>query len=80
MKSFSQWLQENYSTINNPTNITKTFQGWGEGIKKGSQDKNIEYAKRIIAGEKPEVVMDGIKVNGVMWNNVMNIVQQLKSS
>jgi hypothetical protein len=80
MKTFTQWLQEYYSTIDKPSEIAQVFQGWGDGIKKAGQAKNLEYAKRIIAGEKPEVVMDGIRVNGVMWNSVMDLVQQLKSS
>lgn len=80
MKNFNQWLQEYHSTIDKTIDITQVFQGWGDAIKKSGQAKNLEYAKRIIAGEKPESVMDGIRVNGAMWNSVMDLVQKLKSS
>lgn len=45
---------------------------------KVQKNKQEEYAKRIIAGEPPEQVLQGQKPNGAVWNLVMQRVAKLK--
>jgi hypothetical protein len=70
---FKNWLTEN--TANDVKSGMDALSG---GLKHGMEEKNLEYAKRIVAGEDPNVVMQGIKINGIMWQRVMQKVAELK--
>lgn len=73
--NFKNWLQEN-DTANQ---ISNAFAGMAGGIDSGVQDMNMKYAQRILAGERPEDVLQGLKVNGHVWTSVMALVQQLRA-
>lgn len=77
MEKFNIWYENQFKNqIAN--DIHNLFSGNKEAFQANTNQKNIEYAKRIIAGEKPEVVMQGITPNGPFWNAVMQQVQALK--
>lgn len=66
-------------------NFKKWFEGldfgapikdMGGGIVEGGKQKAMDYAKRIIAGEDPEVVMQGI--GKIMRQMVWDFVKQLQ--
>jgi hypothetical protein len=50
----------------------------GAGIAAGGKEKALEYAKRIVAGEDPEVVLQGQKRGGATWTAVLHEVAKLK--
>lgn len=56
--------------------IEDMFSQMGEGVHEAAKNKQMEYAKRISNGEKPEDVLQGIKPNGAMWNEVMKYVKK----
>lgn len=51
----------------------------GSGIGEAAAERATRYAERIIKGESPESVMDGIKPDGPTWRAVMERVEQLRS-
>lgn len=75
MITFTQFL-ENQGQLQG---INGAFQGMVSGIGEQAAKKVEEYAKRIINGEDPNQVMQGIKLNGATWNLVMQKVQELKA-
>lgn len=70
---FLEWLVENTAQ-----DVKKGFDALAGAFKVGADEKNTEYAKRIISGEAPEVVLQGMRPNGAMWNAVMQKVQELQ--
>lgn len=78
MKKFIEWLQEHDAQTG--TQIKNAFKSMGDGMREGADEKATEYAKRILAGESPDVVMQGFIPNGAMWNSVMKRVQELQQA
>lgn len=74
MKNFKEWL----NLENQTPNFKGMFDGIAGGFDQAKAKKNDEYARRIIAGEDPKQVMQGIVPNGAMWTAVMNRVQELQ--
>jgi len=58
--------------------IEDAIGGLGGAFKAGAEAKALEYAKRIISGEDPNVVLQGMKPNGAVWTAVMAMVEKLK--
>ena len=75
MKTFLEWLTEDTAG-----EIKNAFDSFGGAFKQGMDEKNTEYANRILAGERPEVVLQGMRPNGAMWNAVMQKVQELQQT
>jgi hypothetical protein len=60
--------------------LKAVFDGMAGGAAQGANDKQVEYAKRILAGESPEQVMGGsFKPGGGAWNAVLAKVQELRA-
>lgn len=57
--------------------IEDLFGNLGKGIHDAADAKANEYAQRILKGEKPEAVLEGVKPNGAMWTKVMARVAEL---
>lgn len=67
---------ESNQTADQIKQVFDNLQGtFGEAAHK----KNLEYAKRILAGEDPNDVLQGLKVGGAMWNAVMTLVNNAKN-
>ena len=75
MKTFNEWLTEDAAD-----DIRYAFDGVGRGVGPAADKKVDEYDKRIIGGETPEDVLQGLKQGGAIWNSVMSKVQELKGS
>jgi hypothetical protein len=75
MKTFQEWLSEGAAD-----DIRHAFDGIGGGVGPAADKKAEEYAKRIIGGETPEDVLQGLKQGGAIWNSVMSKVEELKGS
>jgi hypothetical protein len=75
MKTFHEWLNEDAAD-----DIRHAMNSIAKGVGPAADRKVEEYAKRIIGGESPEDVLQGLKPGGVMWNSVMSKVQELKGS
>jgi hypothetical protein len=73
MKTFNEWLNEGAAD-----DIRHAMNGIAKGVGPAADNKVEEYAKRIIGGETPEDVLQGLKPSGAMWNSVMSRVQELK--
>jgi hypothetical protein len=59
--------------------VAAAFDALGSGVQQGASDKQTEYAQRILAGENPADVMQGIKQGGAMWTLVMDRAAQLQA-
>lgn len=77
VRTFIHWL-----LLRNENDTAQQVQGAFNDLrgayKQGADAKNLEYAKRIVAGEDPTVVMQGLRQGGAMWTAVMQQVEQLK--
>lgn len=73
MKTFQEFLEENMAS-----QIQGAFGALGSAITSSADQKTLEYAQRILKGEDPNYVLQGIKPNGAMWSSVMKKVQELK--
>jgi hypothetical protein len=74
MKNFNEWLKESAAT-----DTTSGMGAFKDALGSSFDEKNDQYAKRIIAGEDPHVVMSGVRVGGVMWQKVMQRVEEIKA-
>ena len=75
MKTFNEWLNEDAAD-----DIRHAINGIAKGVGPAADKKVEEYAKRILGGEAPEDVLQGLKPSGAIWNSVMSKVQELKGS
>lgn len=58
--------------------IQQGLAGFGEGVRAGSRAKAQEYARRVVAGEPMERVLEGKQRGGAMWQAVEAEVAALR--
>lgn len=75
MKTFVEWIKENAAS-----QMQNSFTSLGNPITGAADQKVIDYAQRILKGENPNMVLQGQKTNGAMWNSVMKKVEELKQN
>lgn len=71
---FNIWINENIAA----GQIGDVFGSLADNITGAAKQKIEEYVKRILSGEKPEVVLSGLNPNGKIWKDTMDLVNQAK--
>lgn len=71
---FKTWFESNDTAAD----VAAGFDALRGGFKDMTERKVMEYAQRVMNGERPEDVMQGLRVGGAMWQAVMAKVAELQ--